>query len=176
MGVTAWEDPAPAVTGSAAVVSSNMAAVQDLRLSCTPRAGAYQVLAWEDPATTVTGASDVHAQGAALWPIPACPTRQSGAWIIIAEDGTWLRPLPRSTLAVLQGLPTPFDDGTPLTRAGRSQARWRERTGNAVPIGAAEAIGRTRLLTLIPARLTVFAIMCGKRPCGSAPCGRSYRP
>jgi site-specific DNA-cytosine methylase len=150
--VAPWEEPAPTVVGAASVRGSNgVAAVADPRLTCTPHSGAYGVVRWDDPAPTVTASGDVHAQGAAAVADPRIPgEREQGAWIIVAEDGTWHRPLTTLELAVLQGFPAEMPDGRPLALAGSSQARWRERIGNAVPPPAARAIGETMLQALVP--------------------------
>jgi len=157
--IVRWDEPSRTVTGQATAYGSNGAmAVADPRLGCAPRNGAYRVVAWTGPAPTVTGAGDVHAQGAAAVADPRLPAAtDQGVWCIVAEDGTWHRPLTTLELAALQGLPTTLPDGSPLVLAGRSQARWRERIGNAVPPPAAEAIGRATLLALIPSRLGVWA-------------------
>jgi len=55
-------------------------------------------------------------------------------------------------------------DGRPLILAGNSDARWRERIGNAVPPPTAEAIGEEILLSFLASeakeefRLTVAGI------------------
>ena len=72
----------------------------------------------------------------------------SGAWLIVAEDGTWHRPLTTYELALLQGFPSHLKDGRPFQLAGTSQSRWRERIGNAVPPPAAEAVAELMLATL----------------------------
>jgi hypothetical protein len=69
--------------------------------------------------------------------------------VIIAIDGTWHRPLTTLELAALQGFPLTMADGSPLTLAGRSDSRWRERIGNAVPPPAARAIGQQMLVSLM---------------------------
>lgn len=67
--------------------------------------------------------------------------------VIVALDGTWHRPFTTLELAVLQSLVDPDEDLPVL--AGRADAGWRERIGNAVPPAAAAAIagviGRARL-------------------------------
>lgn len=123
--------------------------VADPRLGCAPRAGAYRVLPWDQPAPAVIGSADVHA-GAAAVADPRLPG-QTEPPIIISEDGTWHRPLTTLELAALQGLPTTMPDGSPLELAGRSDARWRERVGNAVPPPAAQAIAEALLDSLLPA-------------------------
>ncbi len=150
-GVMDWQSPSGAVTGSATVSSSNApAAVADPRLACTPRSGAFGVLAWDAPAPAVTGSGDVHAQGAAAVADPRLPAdTATGTWVILAEDGTWHRPLTTLELAVLQGLPAFHGDDTPLVLAGQSHSAWRKRIGNAVPPPAAEAVATAMLTTLI---------------------------
>lgn len=155
--VRGWTDHAMTVTGEDSV-GSGAQSVADPRLTCTPRSGAYRVLDWKRPATTVTSSGDVHSQGAAAVADPRIPSaHQKGVWIIEAADHTWHRPLTTLELAILQGFPAQFDDGSPLVLAGHSQAQWRERIGNAVPPPAAEAIGRAMLLALIPSRAGLFA-------------------
>ncbi len=168
-GILRWGKPSPTVRGVSRIMSSP-SSVQDPRLGCSPRSGAYQVLEWEEPSTTVTAAGDVHAQGASAVsdprpvqdPATTEPARlpgpkDKGVWIILAEDGTWHRPLTTLELAVLQGFPAVLPDGRPLELAGRSQSTWREHIGNAVPPPAAEAIGRAMLLALVPSRAGVVA-------------------
>ncbi len=161
MTVTPWEEPARTVTGQSGAFSSNAgAAVADPRLACTPHNGAMRVVAWDDAAPTVTSSGDVHAQGAAAVADPRIPNdSDSGVWIIIAEDGTWHRPLTTLELAILQGFPATMPDGTPLTLAGKSQSRWRERVGNAVPPPAARGIAGMMLLALLPASEGVQWVM-----------------
>jgi hypothetical protein len=66
----------------------------------------------------------VHAQGAAVVADPRLPAAtDQGVWLIVAEDGTWHRPLTTLELAALQGFPTTLPDGAPLVLAGRSQER-----------------------------------------------------
>ncbi len=158
-GITAWDDPSGAVTSAMRAGGSNVAAsVADPRLGCSCRSGAYGVLSWDDPAGAVTGAGDVHAQGAAAVADPRLPEdTESGALVIVAEDGTWHRPLTTLELAAIQGLPTTMPDGRPLTLAGKSQARSREAIGNAVPPPAAKAIGDLMLLALLPANSRTHA-------------------
>jgi hypothetical protein len=58
-------------------------------------------------------------------------------------------------LAALQGLPTMLN-GKPL--AGRRVAAWRERIGNAVPVGAGKAIAEQILRSLLAARLGTWTL------------------
>ncbi len=95
------------------------------------------------------------------WPIPEfrqTTTGPSRPPVIIALDGTWHRPLTTLELAVLQGFPAVLPDGRPLVLAGRSDARWRERIGNAVPPPAARAIAEAILRAMLPSRLGVWVM------------------
>jgi site-specific DNA-cytosine methylase len=104
---------------------------------------------WEEPAKTVIGSGDIHASAAAVADPRIPDDQESGVWVIIAEDGTWHRPLTTYELAMLQGFPTHLPDGRPFQLEGCSDARWRERIGNAVPPQAAQAIAETILRTLL---------------------------
>lgn len=158
-GVRGWGQPAATVTGTAQVSGSNTpAAVADPR-TCACRSGAYGVVRWDDAAPAVTGSGDVHSQGAAAVADPRLPApSEAGVWLIVAEDGTWHRPLTTLELATLQGFPPVMSDGRPLTLAGRSQARWRERIGNAVPPPAAEAVAGAMLQALIPSAVGMWTM------------------
>ena len=152
LAVLGWGDSAATVTGEDSV-GSGAQSVADPRLGCAPRSGAYRVLRWDESAGTVTASGDVHSQGAAAVADPRIPDDgDAGAWVIVAEDGTWHRPLTTLELAALQGFPVRMPDGSPLVLSGRSHARWRERIGNAVPPPAAKAIAQSMLLTLIASR------------------------
>lgn len=147
--VTAFDEPAGTVTG-ATHVANGAPVVADPRLGCNPRPGAYRVTRWDEPSGAVTGAGDVHSQGAAAVADPRIPTDgDRGVWVIVAEDGTWHRPLTTLELAALQGFPTVMPDGRPLTLTGLSDKSWRERIGNAVPVPAARAIAGQILRTLM---------------------------
>jgi len=206
LGVTPWGAPAPTVTGTVAVASSNTpAAVADPRLglTCKPRSGAYGVMGWQEPAPTIAGHAVMDNSTAAVadprayhrgvmgvqrWDAPSCtvtggaaPTR--GAFsvadpramavaeytladvdqllgvgdprrppaevpIIMAADGTWHRPLTTLDLAALQGFPVRVA-GEWLVLSGSSTTAWRERIGNAIPVGAARAIGEQMLRALL---------------------------
>ena len=147
--VVAWEEPSCCITGTR--FGNGVPAVADPRLGCRPRSGSYGVMDWNKPAMTVTGAGDVHAGAAAVADprIPQDNERPDPPPVIISTDGTWHRPLTTYELAMLQSLPTHMPDGRPLTLAGKSDARWRERIGNAVPPPAAKAIGEQMLTALL---------------------------
>jgi site-specific DNA-cytosine methylase len=146
-----WESPASTVTGTPDI-QSGAQSVADPRLSCAPRSGTLGVQRWDEPAKTIIGSGDIHA-GAAAVADPRIPDdAERGVWVIIAEDGTWHRPLTTYELAMLQGFPTHLTDGTPFELVGNNDAKWRERIGNAVPPAAAQAIAETMLRSLLAAQ------------------------
>jgi len=180
-GVTPWTEPSPTVTGSAKIHAGAFQVadprVQDwlvraesidwLRFRCTPRAGAYGVLRWEEAAATITGWMDVDNSRASVADPRVNPDRPPPFTpIIIAEDGTWHRPLTTLELAVLQSLPAVIG-GKPLVLAGDSHTRWREAIGNMVPPAAAEKIAEQLLRALLIAKLGAFAL--GSSPVWVAP-------
>lgn len=81
--------------------------------------------------------------------------REAGTWVIIAEDGTWHRPLTTYELAMLQGFPQHLPDGRPFQLEGCSDAKAREYIGNAVPVQAAEAMGNVILIAMASAEAGV---------------------
>lgn len=153
--MTAWDESAGAVTGAAGP-NQSATLVADPRLGCESRPNLYGVADWHMPTSTVTGSASVSSSNgvaAVADPrIPADDERPDPPPVIIALDGTWHRPLTTLELAALQGFPTTKPDGSPLTLAGNSDRRWRERIGNAVPPPAARAIGEAILRALLPSR------------------------
>lgn len=158
------DEPSPCVTGTR--FGSGAPAMSDPRVSS--RAGRYtDQFRMQDPrkpAATVTGVTDVQS-GAQLVAdqresaVAYTKTLQNssfpaeddrGVWIIIAEDGTWHRPLTTFELAMLQGFPQQLRDGRPFQLMGSSSdAKWREWIGNAVPPKTAAAIAEEMLVTLM---------------------------
>ena len=147
--VVPWGEPAKAVTGGAGP-SAGGQAVADPR----PNLGSgwenpnhFGVVGWDDQAKAVT-AQARHDNGNFNVADPRLPEpNERLAALIISTDGTWHRPFTTLELAALQGLVQP---GEELELDGRSHGAWRERIGNAIPSGAAEAIagviGHTFLL------------------------------
>ena len=158
MSVADWSQPTSAVTGSASVSGSNAtAAVADpriLALGCSPRSGAYGVIGWEQAAACVTGSAAIDNGRFAVADPRRAPAEPP---LIRAEDGAWHRPMTALELAALQGLPHVVD-GKPFSLAGTSRARWVERIGNAVPVGAAKAIGDSILKALLAASLGTWTL------------------
>lgn len=139
-GVTPWSSAAPTVT-SGAKIHAGAFQVADPRID---RGGRYRIM---------TLAEALALELPLDKPPPFIP-------VIIAEDGTWHRPLTTLELAVLQSLPATFK-GASLVLAvkGRSgHTRWREAIGNAVPPAAAEAIGEQMLITLLSSALGMFTL------------------
>jgi site-specific DNA-cytosine methylase len=155
-GVAQWEEPLGTVTG-AAKASSGTFSVADPRaaaLNCTPRNGSYGVMSWQEAAGTITGAASIDNGSFAVADPRKAPEQIA---VIISADGTWHRPLTTLELAALQGLPA-LVDGKPLALAGKSTAKHRERVGNAVPVGAAKAIGESLLTALLAAKLGTWTL------------------
>ena len=170
LSVHGWGQAASTVTAEDSVGSGGQS-VADIRL---PDANGrytnkYGIQEWDGPAHTVTGMTDVQEGAPCVGdPRPISPTEatsihipannESGVWVIISEDGTWHRPLTTLELACLQGLPAIMRDGRPLTLVGNSQARFRERIGNAVPAPAARAVAESMLQTLIPSSVGALVL------------------
>ena len=152
-----WGEPARTITGAMGP-NNGAQSIADPRLGCRCRNGTMGVQAWDAPGKTVTGSGDVHS-GATAVADPRIPAdTEQGTWIIIALDGTWHRPLTTWELMALQGFPLYMADGSPVVLAGKSDARWRERIGNAVPPLAAEAIGRQILRALLMSAVDRFEL------------------
>lgn len=162
MRVADWREPSNAVTGSASPTGSNgVGAVADERtieaaatIGCSPRNGSYGVLSWEEAAGTVTGTAKLdNGRFSVADPrkAPPMPVVIRSAW------DCWHRPMTTLELAALQGLPVELG-GQPLLLAGSSTGRWRERIGNAVPVGAGRAIAESVLLALLASSLGTWTL------------------
>jgi site-specific DNA-cytosine methylase len=121
--------------------------VADPRIGLT-RSDPYGVVGWDETAGAIAGAAR-HDNGRFNVADPRLPAATEKLVAIIrALDGTWHRPFTTLELAALQSLIDP-DDIFDLD--GISDSGKRERIGNAVPPGAAQAIadlmGQTLLLS-----------------------------
>jgi site-specific DNA-cytosine methylase len=146
------DETAPTITGGAGVGTSNGAqAIADHRLGCKPRSGSYGVQDWNEPSSAIVGAGDIHSAAAAVSDprIPGNDERPDPPPVIVALDGTWHRPLTTLELLALQSFPVRFADGTPVVLAGKSDSKWRERVGNAVPPDASRGIHEQILLAMV---------------------------
>lgn len=140
------EGQAGTVTG-VTDVQSGAQLVADMRYGSSPRSGVMGVVDWECTAPTVIGSSDVHAGVSAVADPRGFPKdNERGTWILIAEDGTWHRPLTTYELAMLQSFPRYLPDGRPFQLEGCSDAKAREYIGNAYPPDAAEEAVKVILL------------------------------
>lgn len=137
-------NPAATVTGATDVQNGDQL-IADPRIKSAPRADTMGVQAWHKPSKTVIGSADVHASAAAIADPRIPADNEQGTWVIIAQDGTWHRPLTTYELAMLQSFPTHLPDGRPFQLEGCSDAKAREYIGNAVPCGAAEQMGNVIL-------------------------------
>ncbi|NOK38522.1 DNA cytosine methyltransferase [Corallococcus exercitus] len=181
-GVMDERAPAPTVSGSATVSSSNTpaaladsraaAALDALGVGPTCRNGFYGVLEWDQPARTVTGSLQVDNGSAAIAdprPAPRPVISIHLALALLAEgweppkgalapailsplSGCWHRPLTTLELAVLQGLP-PVVDGQPLEFVSSSDARVRSMVGDGIPAGGALVWQEEQLLAALKSKL-----------------------
>ena len=172
-----WDEPARTVTG-AIQPGSGGPGIADPRVKYAYDAG-YAVLDWRQAARTIAGTAAVGCGAYAV----ADPRDERPAFnieleaalvlaganpkkpppflpVIVSKDGTWHRPLTTLELASLQGIPT-FWRGAPLVLAGKSQSAWRERIGNAVPVGAGRAIAERMLTTLGASALGEYVLDAG---------------
>lgn len=173
--VMAWGNPSSTITGGHGLGSGGTS-VADIRIGRAYDAG-YAVLQWTDPARTIAGTSAVgcgaysvaddrertfgegvrvmtldEAMGLDLPPKKAPPFIP----VIIAEDGSWHRPLTLLELSAIQGYPLRVD-GEPIPWAGtRTQAA--EHIGNSVPPPAAKAIAERMLHALLESSLGGFSL------------------
>lgn len=162
--VAGWDEPAATVTGATrpgggaeSVADPRSLTAEDVALKCRPweNSGIYGVISWQEAAGTVTGSAQFD-NGRFAVADPRKPPK-GAIPVIIAEDGTWHRPLTTLELAVLQTLPAVVN-GKPLKLAGKSVAKWRERIGNAVPRLAALAIGDSLLTALLAHKLGTWTL------------------
>lgn len=154
--VLRYDEPSPTVAGGS-YPGQGAYSVADPRLECQPRAGAWGVIGWREAAGAITGHARVDNGRFAV----ADPRRPPDFLpVIIAQDGTWHRPLTTLELAALQSIPTVVR-GEPLKLAGSNVRGWRERIGNAVPCDTAEAIAVQMLTALLQAKLGAFSLSSG---------------
>lgn len=183
LGVRAWHEPAPTVTGRADNVTCGRFAVSDprtaeLRVSAAYDRG-YSVLRWEDPSPTVAGGSSVGQgayavadgrerlmDGARVLTLDEAmaldlPAEKAPPFVpvIVAEDGTWHRPMTLLELSALQGYPLQFD-GKPIPWAG-TRTQVAEHVGNSVPPPSARAIAEQMLITLVASEVGSWVMGSG---------------
>jgi site-specific DNA-cytosine methylase len=165
MRIAAWDDPSPCVTGGR-TPSSGGISVSDPRAAAWANAGHYGIIPWDKPSPTVTGAASCDNGKSSIADRRInnlTPVVESG-FILVAPDETWHRPLTILEKAALQGFPWRDAAGVPLLLDGKSQAKWQERVGNAIPPPAAQAIGNEMIRTLLMSKLgQTFALSSTKQ-------------
>lgn len=142
--VTPWDESAKTITsgnhpsGGALSVADPRPRLERERGDDYRTAGHYGVVPWTAPSYAVTAhARHDNGHGNVADPrIPGAADRL--VCVIVARDNTWHRPFTTLELAALQGLVEPEEH---LVLEGLSDSQWREWIGNAVPDGAARAIG-----------------------------------
>ncbi|WP_210014606.1 DNA cytosine methyltransferase [Pseudomonas palmensis] len=108
--------------------------------------GHYGVVDWNGQAGAVSASAR---QDNGRWSVadPRVPAANDRLTCIITSlDGTWHRPFTTLELAAIQSLVEPEEQ---FELDGLSDQAWRERIGNAVPPGAAEAIADVMGTTLL---------------------------
>ena len=190
-GVTEWDAPSGTVAAEN-MPSNGRYSVADPRLGfgdrqadrsrSEQRPGWYGVLGWDEPARTVAGTANVGtgaysvadartgwAEGVRVLTLdeamaleldPAKPP--PFVPVIVAEDGTWHRPMTLLELAALQGLPLRVN-GKPLQLSG-TRTQQATHIGNAVPVGAAHAIATRMLVALLEADGAGWSLAGGDTP------------
>ncbi len=158
--VTPWGESSPTIAAGSHP-GQGAYSVADPRVD---EAALVGLLTLDDARATVTGEIatpfaivDPSSDGAPVMLVRDVAKAPPAAPVILAADGTWHRPLTTLELAVLQGLPA-IHNGAPLQLAGKKTSAWRERIGNAVPVGAAQAIAEQMLLTLLASDAGAFAL------------------
>ena len=177
--VQRWDEPHPAVTGPG---GHSVEAVADPRIAVPEgtawHRGIYGVNAWTEPTGVISGGADNPSRGtfsvadprnrALVADVRTLTIEEALAIdldpkrpppftpVIVAEDGTWHRPMTLLELAALQGIPSTLD-GQPLKLAG-TRTQIATHVGNAVPVGAAEAIGERMLVALVEGALGTMSL------------------
>lgn len=188
MGVRPWDEPSGTVTGGSHP-SKGVFTIADVRVSQAYDAG-YGVLRWEEPARTITGTT---AAGCGAYAVADARARALGFGegvriltldealaldldpkkappfipVIIAEDGTWHRPMTPLELSMIQSYPKTVH-GRPIPWAG-TRTQVSEHIGNSVPPKAAEAIAEQMLNTLLTAAADGWSLAGGDTPVWIAP-------
>lgn len=158
--VTPWEAPSPTVAAGSHP-GQGAYSVADPRVD---KAALVGIVTLSDARATVTGRIacpfalvDPSSDGPPIMVVRDVAKAPPAAPVILAEDGTWHRPLTTLELAVLQGLPA-LHHGAPLQLSGTGASAHRERIGNAVPVQAATAIAEQMLITLLSSDLKAFSL------------------
>lgn len=154
LSVMDWSEPSKTVIGGGKGVQGGWMSVQDPRVRAC-RSDIYGVVPWDKHSGAIA-AQGSHDNG--RWSVadPRLPLPvEKLVAVIRALDGTWRRPFTTLELAALQSLVDPDEcwGETPFDMDGTSDSAKRERIGNAVPPGAAEAIAGVMGEAILLARL-----------------------
>jgi site-specific DNA-cytosine methylase len=180
LDVRAWDDPALTVVGKEGPANGGPS-VADPRVEVsTAYDRGYGVLRWAQPSPTVagtvaagTGAYAVadprelgFVDGVRLLSLDDAMALHLDASkpppflpVIVADDGTWHRPLTLLELAALQGIPSTLN-GAPLRLTG-TRTQVAEHVGNAVPVPTARAIAERMLVALVEGAEGAFSLSSG---------------
>lgn len=183
LDVRAWDGPALTVIGKEGPANGG-ASVADPRVDAlrVPRAydAGYGVVDWTAPARTVAGHAAAGTGAYAVAdprPRPEAPCVSVLSLdeamaldldpmrpppfvpVIVAEDGTWHRPLTLLELAALQGYPTEVR-GEPIRFAGTRTERATH-IGNSIPPPASRAIARQALVALLEHEVGAWSLSSG---------------
>lgn len=147
-----WNQSALSVIG-ASQPDSGAQSVAEPRVT-TFRNGTYGVISWEQASASILGSAKID-----NGPFSVADPRTGKPMppIIIAEDGTWHRPITTFEMAALQSFPL-WIKGKPLLLAGTSSGAWRERIGNAIPPDAGKAMGTSCLMALLCSKLGTWTL------------------
>lgn len=178
--VDGWTDPALTVIGKEGPANGG-ASVADPRVDAirvpTAYDAGYGVLGWSEAARTIAGSAAAGTGAYAVAdPRPRPTTTEVRVLsleeamaldldpkkappfvpVIIAEDGTWHRPLTLLELAVIQGYPAEMR-GEPIAFGG-TRTEKAVHIGNSIPPPAAAAIGRQMLVALMESALGAMSL------------------
>ena len=151
--VRGWDKPTGTVISSTRP-GSGAPSVADLRVKTAYDKG-YAVLRWDEAAHTIATKTS---PGCGAYAVADPRKPPPSPVVIVAKDGTWHRPMTTLELAALQGLPATIN-GKPLVLHGTG-TQQREHIGNAVPVGAAQAIAAQMLRTLVAADEGALFLSC----------------
>ena len=159
--VVRWDEASQAVTAGTGPTAGGQAVADPMPplwrdgRSNFETGGHYGVVHMDEPSPTVVGKAK-HDRGkfsVADDRAPYAPKdRPKKTPIIIAEDGTWHRPMSTLELAALQGAPWEVFVDRPFRQ---SDSKNREHIGNGVPVAAAQAVAEEMVMTLLLARAGV---------------------
>lgn len=192
LGVTEWDQPSATIAGESMPRNGRFSVAdprglgfgsrQAGRTRAEQRPAWYGVLAWDESARAIAGTVQVGtgsyavadartgwAEGVRMLTLdeamgldldPAKPPPFTP--VIIAEDGTWHRPMTLLELSAIQSYPVTIG-GAPIPWSG-TRTQTAEHIGNSVPPAAARAIAQQMLETLLTAAADGWSLAGGDTP------------